>query len=437
MPSTPRDNTDATTDDSASPPLLRNATSYDITEARRIVQEAMAKSAVLNKARFASPLWNKYSLKPGTVVGGGVGPKHRRQRGVDEDQIVASPLLNITSAIAAAAALISEADAAGIAGILAGNFTLRRRVKRAASGTYWMEHLDRKGTVPWGDDPNYKVFCNVLDYGAVGDGTTDDTKAIKRAMDDGRRCGEKCNGSTLNNAIVYFPPGTYLVSTSIPMPFGTQVISDANNRPTILASSSFIGLGVLSSDEYTGVRDPDGSDQQWYINTANFYRQIRNIRIDISQTQATQDVAGIHWQVAQATSIQNVELVAAAGNKNQHGIFAENGSGGVILDIVFCGGAFGLYGGEQQFTAQRMKFDGCATGVQIIWDWGWVWKSITMTNIDVGFRLLGESVDSGNIGSAAFYDSTFSNVGTAVLIAPPNPEPGLGSISVVLENVAF
>jgi hypothetical protein len=29
-------------------------------------------------------------------------------------------------------------------------------------------------------------------------------------------------------------------------------------------------------------------------------------------------------------------------------------------------------GGSQQFTAQRMTFDGCATAVQLIWDWAWV-----------------------------------------------------------------
>ena len=56
----------------------------------------------------------------------------------------------------------------------------------------------------------------------------DDTKAIKAAMTDGKRCGVKCNGSTTKNAIVYFPPGTYRISSTIPMPFGTQVIGDVS-----------------------------------------------------------------------------------------------------------------------------------------------------------------------------------------------------------------
>lgn len=49
-------------------------------------------------------------------------------------------------------------------------------------------------------------------------------------MKDGNRCGKGCNGSTLKNAIVYFPPGTYLVSSTIEVLFGTQVIGDVVPR---------------------------------------------------------------------------------------------------------------------------------------------------------------------------------------------------------------
>ena len=69
-----------------------------------------------------------------------------------------------------------------------------------------------------------------------------------------------------------------------------------------------------------------------------------------------------------------------------------------------------------------------------------------MTDVGVGFRLLQEDKPkttskredklNGNIGSASFLDSTFHNVKTAVLIAPPNEKPGSGSTGVILENVA-
>jgi hypothetical protein len=225
------------------------------------------------------------------------------------------------------------------------------------------------------------------------------------------------------------------------MPFGTQVIGDAIDRPTLLASPEFIGLGVLSADEYTGGGvGTDGLDQEYYVNTANFYRQIRNVIIDISQTSSTSGnglgQSCIHYQVAQATSLENVELIAAAGS-NQVGLFAENGSGGQISDVTFTGGAVGIYGGSQQFTAQRLTFNGCTTGVHLIWDWGWVWKSVTMVNVGVGFQLTAETSSVGNIGSTSIFDSSFTNVGTIVVIAPPSSIPGSGSTGLTLERVTL
>ncbi|KAI0814551.1 glycoside hydrolase family 55 protein [Xylaria sp. FL0064] len=404
-------------------PLLKKASAQDVAHAETIVDTAINKSSQLNKAHLASPLRNKYGLKPGTVVAGGTSKQGKTT--------APPPLLYITDEIAQAAALVAESDARKAAGN-----TTRRAA--AVSGTYWMGSLARKGTVPWGNDPEYKVFRNVLDYGAIGDGITDDTNAIKKVMTDGKRCGIKCNGSTTKNAIVYFPPGKYLVSTTIPLPFGTQVIGDANDRPTIMASQRFIGLGVLSTDEYTGggVPGPDGNDPECYINTANFYRQIRNVIIDVTLTRDAQMVCCLHYQVAQATSLQNVKLVAKAGS-SQIGIYAENGSGGQISDVEFNGGAMGIYGGSQQFTAQRWTFDGCTTGVQVIWDWGWVWKSTVMTNVDVGFKLLSDD-GSGHIGSVSIIDSSFTNIGTAaVLIAPPSSTVGSGSTGVTLESVVL
>ncbi|KAG6001336.1 hypothetical protein E4U21_004434 [Claviceps maximensis] len=413
-------------------PLVNNATISAVDKAREVVENAIEESSRLNDIRLALPLRNRYELKPGTVIG---SRKTRRRREAD----VVPPVLHISEEIAAAAALISEVDARKET-----EGTVSSRA--AVTGSFWMEHLDRKGTVPWGNDASYKVFRNVVDYGAVGDGVTDDTKAINDAMNDGKRCGEKCNGSTTKNAIVYFPPGKYRVSTTIEMPFGTQVIGDANNWPTIVAARNFIGLGVLSTDKYVGGgKGIDGLDQEWFVNTANFYRQIRNLRIDVTATRSSQQVACLHYQVAQATSIQNVELIATSGT-GQRGIFAENGSGGVMSDITFTGGAFGIYGGNQQFTAQRLTFNGCDVGVQVIWDWGWVWKSISMKNVKTGFRLLqkdivtkrdGSAGANGNIGSVSVIDSSFESVGTAVLIVPPNSKPGSGSTGVIIEHVSF
>lgn len=44
---------------------------------------------------------------------------------------------------------------------------------------------------------------------------------------------------------------------------------------------------------------------------------------------------------------------------------------------------------------------------------------------------------TGNVGSAAFMDASFTNVKQAIVIAPPSSEPGTGTTGLVLDNVAF
>ncbi|KAL3441195.1 pectate lyase superfamily protein-domain-containing protein [Aspergillus insuetus] len=315
------------------------------------------------------------------------------------------------------------------ASLSGGSFKLSKR----AAGSFWMEGIRRQGTVPWGNDAGYKVFRNVVtDYHADSTGASESTAAIQAAINDGQRCGEKCNGSTRKNAIVYFPPETYLVSSAIKVLFATQIIGDANNWPTIRAAGSFVGLGVLSANEYIGGTGPDGGDAEYYVNTARFYSQIRNLRIDITSTDPNAYVCAIHYQVAQATSLQEVEFIATTGT-TQQGIFSENGSGGMMADVTFRGGNFGFYGGNQQFSAYRMTFIGCSTAIQIIWDWGWVWKSLHIQGGNVGIRLTNPN-GNGNIDSVSIIDSQITGVATAIIVTPASSTPGSGTTGLILDN---
>lgn len=85
------------------------------------------------------------------------------------------------------------------------------------------------------------------------DPATDDTTAINAAISSGERCGGYASaGSTTTPAVVYFPPGTYLITAPIVNFYYTQIIGDPNDMPTIMGSPSFPvnAIALLDGDRY-------------------------------------------------------------------------------------------------------------------------------------------------------------------------------------------
>lgn len=303
----------------------------------------------------------------------------------------------------------------------------------AASTTgssYWVADISRNGAVPFGNDSSYTIFRNVMDYGAKGDGTTDDTVAINKAISDGGRCGAGCGSSTTTPAIVYFPPGTYMVNKPIIQYYYTQLIGDANELPILKAMSSFTGMAVIDSDPY------EEGGANWYINQNNFFRQVRNFKIDLTDMTYTAG-AGIHWQVAQATSLQNIvfNMRTDGGAANgQKGIFMDNGSGGFMSDLTFNGGGFGMWVGNQQFTTRNMTFTNCQTAIFINWDWVWTIKDVTIDSCQVGLDVSTGGTTDQTVGSALFLDSTISNTPIGVNSSYSTTQTGTNG-TLIIDNV--
>lgn len=284
--------------------------------------------------------------------------------------------------------------------------------ERADASTWWLPTIGAQnlGTAAFNGNSTYQVYRNVKDFGAVGDGTTDDTAAINSAISSGGRCGLGCESSTVTPALVYFPPGTYLVSKPIIQYYYTQLVGDAISPPTLKADAAFSGMAVIDADPY----EDDGTN--WWINQNNFFRQVRNFVIDIT-AQPLSTGACIHWQVAQATSLQNIVFnmrtdggVTNAENA-QKGIFMDNGSGGFMSDLTFNGGGYGAFLGSQQFTTRNMTFNNCNTAIFMNWNWAWTLKDVTINNCNVGVDMA-NGASSQTVGSVLFIDSTIT--GTAV-----------------------
>jgi len=138
-------------------------------------------------------------------------------------------------------------------------------------------------------------------------------------MHAGGRCGRGCVSSTITPAVIYFPGGTYLLSSSILDPYYTQIIGDPNNTPVLKASPSFQGFGLIDGDPYYT------QDLNW-LSTTVFWRQVRNFIFDLRSVPITSSTAGIHWPTAQATSLHNIVFQMSAAPGTQHvGIFCESG----------------------------------------------------------------------------------------------------------------
>lgn len=129
-----------------------------------------------------------------------------------------------------------------------------------------------------------------------------------------------CQSTTTTPAVVYFPTGTYLISSSIIDYYITQIIGNPNDLPVLKATSNFSGFGLIDGDIY-------GANGLGVNPTNVFYRQIRNLVLDMTGIPRNSSATGIHWPTAQATSLQNIvfEMSDAVGTQHQ-GLFIEGGT---------------------------------------------------------------------------------------------------------------
>ncbi|KAH6656455.1 pectate lyase superfamily protein-domain-containing protein, partial [Truncatella angustata] len=315
--------------------------------------------------------------------------------------------------------------------------------------SYWLASLGGVGQSPFAPS-GYQFFRNVRDFGAVGDGVTDDTAAINRAAAAFSesdlltlRCGEDCGSTTTLGAVVYFPPGTYLISTPIIQYYYTQFVGNPSDRAVIKGTFNFTGIALVDSNVYI----PGGNGDEWYINQSNFLRQIRNLEFDMTGMNWTnydndQEYVptGVHWQVGQATSITNCHFQMAVSEGAQRatgvGIYMENGSGGGVADITFFGGNIGFLAGSQQFTANNLVFTSCLTAIYHVWNWGFVWKNIYVLSCYIALDCTAYSGGQNQgTGSITVLDSHFNGVPYAITIASNGDEqPNIVLDNLLVEN---
>ena len=255
--------------------------------------------------------------------------------------------------------------------------------------------------------------------------------------------------TTMTPGLVYFPAGTYLISKSIQPAYFTMLHGDPGNPPTLKATANFQGFGLIDGNPYyTSVLN-------WKAVNV-FFRQVRNFVIDTTNIPPGTAATGMHWPTSQATSLQNIVFnMPTASNVVHVGLFIEEGSGGLLTDLTFNGGAAGASMGNQQYTMKNLKFNNCKTGESLsphtvnttltspqaiiqLWDWGWTYIGLSINNCGVGIDIsAGGSNGKIETGSITLLDSTMTNVGVGIVTAwSPTTNPDTAG-SMVLENIVL
>lgn len=135
---------------------------------------------------------------------------------------------------------------------------------------------------------------NVRDFGAKGDGITDDSAAIQAALDlQGR---------------VYIPAGTYLVNTTLRIKSNTKLYGDGIEA-TILKEGGDgttlpgMNTSILENQAYVDT-DPDGNDSMHVENIA-FHGQRSVAVADGSATSSNKGIGGVYFQYASRSRIRD------------------------------------------------------------------------------------------------------------------------------------
>jgi hypothetical protein len=136
---------------------FKDVSQADIQAARSIVEKALEDWAVVTKSRFERPLRNIYTLKDDAPA---------------ESQVLEVTPPEITDEIRSAAALIAELDSPAEGTNTTHPYSdFDHKSDKRQADKFWMETIQRMGTQPYGSDPGYKVFRNVItDYNATGNG---------------------------------------------------------------------------------------------------------------------------------------------------------------------------------------------------------------------------------------------------------------------------
>lgn len=139
-------------------------------------------------------------------------------------------------------------------------------------------------------------------YSAKGDGTTDDTAAIQKALDDHPNSG----------AIIYLPKGTYRVTDTLRWPQGNR--GGMEQKRVVLMGQSRDGSALRLPDACPGFTDPARPKAVAWTGqkpAQRFANAVRNLTIDVGSGNA--GAVGLQFMANNQGNVTDVTIRSADG----------------------------------------------------------------------------------------------------------------------------
>jgi hypothetical protein len=210
-------------------------------------------------------------------------------------------------------------------------------------------------------------FVSVRDFGARGDGNTDDTLAVQRAIDEVYFGSFSLTTPRLRRRI-WFPAGTYLINASLKMPSYTQLVGAGKDRTTIRQASNLFAL--LQLKDSTGRSGVDYGTAAGALSATN-----------IGVTDMTLEHLGAGQNILDLDTVDQVEFTrvifkGSISNStstvitNQNAVYARERAGGDITNVSLTECEFkncdqGVVGNVKNLRIVASNFQSLARGVVV------------------------------------------------------------------------
>ncbi|KAB8349588.1 hypothetical protein FH972_023612 [Carpinus fangiana] len=279
-------------------------------------------------------------------------------------------------------------------------------------GKFFYPDMDRgesaRGKAPFQGDDGYAIYKNVVnDFGAVSDGTGDQSQAFQNAILDQ---GRQDHGPIFKQPrSIFIPGGTYQLQNPIYVALDTILFGDPNNPPVLKAGPGFTGDTLVSAGS--------GDSSQ---STTAFNIGLKNLVLDTTAIAGDQQFKALFWGIAQGCFTENLKINMPTGGSQHVGIDIASGSTISVADVSITGGGTGITNNNQQVMFKNLKCSQSTTCYNGAGGYIAVLQSPVFDSCGTGARTSGQQV--------VIIDATSTNSGEVI--------NGSGGAQIVLENIS-